>query len=159
MIVYRGTFDILWLTLASNEALGILDTDYLEDYFGADGQVTVHHVGGATDYPVVMVGQPDQTPGTPNDVFMGQLSLTTVPNGNYEIRARCRDVSGNYSILNSVAAPSGGEQVLPLTFEIKDGVGLHYPMPGSAILFRGGYSGPELARPTFAVELAARPEY
>ena len=38
--IYRGGMTTLWLTLQSNEALGVLDTDYMEDYFGAEGQVS-----------------------------------------------------------------------------------------------------------------------
>jgi hypothetical protein len=149
VIVYRGSFSSLWVTLQSNEQLGILDTDYLEDWAGNDGQVTVHHVEGATDYPVLMVEQPAQTPGTANDVFRGQIDLDAVPDGNYEIRGRCRDIVGNYTILNSVQSPVGGEQVIAMGFEIKAGAGLNYPMPASAVLVRGVY----------VVQLAARPEY
>ena len=159
MIVYRGAFATLWLTLQSNEQLGILDTDYLEDYAGADGQVSAHHIEGATDYPVLMIDQPGQTPGTPNDVFTGQIVLATLPDGYYEIRGRCRDIAGNYTILSSVQTPIGNEQVISMAFEIKDGAGLHYPMPGSAILIRGGYVGPDLGRTTQSFQLAARPDY
>ena len=155
MIIYRGAFATLWITLQSNEQLGILDTDYLEDYAGADGQVTVHHIEGATDYPVLMINQPGQTPGTPNDVFTGQLVLATLPDGNYEIRGRCRDLAGNYTILNSVATPIGDEQVLVMTFEIKPGSGLYYPMPASSLLLRPGFSGPDLARPVLTAALAS----
>lgn len=154
MIIYRGAFATLWITLQSNEQLGILDTDYLEDYAGADAQVTVHHIEGATDYPVLMIDQPGQTPGTPNDVFTGQLVLATLPDGNYEIRGRCRDLAGNYTILNSVATPIGGEQIIVMAFEIKAGSGLYYPMPASALLLRPGFSGPGLARPTLTAALA-----
>ena len=169
MIVYRSSFGTLWLTLSSNEALGVLDTDYLEDYFGADGQVTVHHVEGLTDYPVAMVGQADQTPETPNDVFMGQLALATIPNGNYEIRARCRDITGNYSILNSVDSPIGGEQIITPRFEVKDGAGLHYPAGGPELgrvaITPTGLSRPPLdsrlalSRPTLAVHLTSTLRY
>ena len=148
MIAYRGVFSTLWLTLASNEVLGILDTGYLEDFFGADGQVTVHHIEGGTDYPVVMVEQPAQTPGTANDVFMGQLALASIPDGHYEIRGRCRDTGGNYSILGSVDSPLGGEQVLALPFEVKEGAGLHYPAAGA-----------KLKRPALSFRLTTALEY
>ena len=171
MIVFRGSFTTLWITLQSNEELGLLATDYLEDYFGTDGQITLHHVEGPTDYPVLMIEQPAQTPGIPNDYFLGQIPFASIPDGNYEIRGRCKDVVDNYSILNSVQSPLGGEQTIIITFEIRPvgGVFLYYPMPDSAILVRGGFEGPtlirpvleppQMLRPVLSSPLTARPEY
>ena len=119
--IYRGGMTTLWLTLQSNEALGILDSAYIEDYFGADGQVSLYHIATATHYPVVMVAQADQTPGIDNDVFKGSYLFSLLPNGDYEIRGRVRDVVGNYTILSALQNPSGGEGVQALALTIDAG--------------------------------------
>jgi hypothetical protein len=111
----RGNFTQLWLKLTSDEPLGVLDTDYLEDYFGNDGFITLYHVGTETNYQVSMLPVPGDTPGVDNDVFSGVYSpLSTLPNGAYELRFRCRDPYGNYTISNSVLNPFGDERVLAL---------------------------------------------
>ena len=99
---------------------------------------------------------PGQTPVIPHDVFQGQSTLASLPDGDYEVRGRCRDVAGNYTILSSVQTPIGGEQVLPMDFEIRPGSGLHYPMPASAVLLRAGVAGPDLARAVIAGALASK---
>ena len=122
-IIYRSEFSTLWITLQSNEQLGLLDSDYLEDFFGTQGHITLHHIEGDTDYPVFMIEQVWQTPTIPHDVFKGQTALSNLPDGNYEIRARCRDVGGNYTILSSVQNPVGNEQVFSMGFEVRQGDG------------------------------------
>ena len=122
--VYRGAFATLWITLQANEALGILDSDYLEDYFGNDSQVSLYHIASDTHYPVLMLDQPLATPLIPYDVFKGQIAMASLPDGAYQVRGRCRDVGGNYSILSAVQTPLGGEQVLAMEFDIQPGDGL-----------------------------------
>ncbi len=122
--VYRGAFATLWITLQANETLGILDSDYLEDYFGNDSQVSLYHVDSGTHYPVLMLDQPLATPLIPYDVFKGQAAMASLPDGAYQVRGRCRDVGGNYTILSTVQTPLGGEQVLAMGFDIQPGAGL-----------------------------------
>lgn len=111
----RGNFTQLWIKLTSDEPLGILDTDYLEDYDGNDGFITLHHVATSQDYQLAMLAVPQDTPSIPNDVFQGVYSpLSDLADGEYELRFRCRDPYGNYTISNSVAAPSGEERVINL---------------------------------------------
>jgi hypothetical protein len=122
--VYRGAFATLWITLQANESLGILDSDYLEDYFGNDSQVSLYHVATDAYYPVLMLDQPLTTPLIPYDVFKGQIAMASLPDGDYQVRGRCRDVGGNYTILSAVQTPLGGEQVLALGFDVQPGAGL-----------------------------------
>ena len=136
--IYHGGMTTLWLTLQSNEALGILDTDYIEDYFGADGQISLYHIGTDTHYPVVMVAQPAQTPGIDNDVFKGSYLFSLLPDGDYEIRGRVRDVVGNYSILSAFQAPSGGEGVQALALTIDPGFATLYVIALGPLLIRTG---------------------
>lgn len=165
-VIYRSQFSTLWITLEANETLGILDSDYLEDYYGNDGQVTLHHVDSATDYPVLMVEQVAETPEIPHDVFRGQANLTGLPDGNYQVRGRCRDVVGHYTILSSVQTPFGGELVIALGFEIRAGQGFFYqPFPAGTLaasvaarkLRRPEITGGELTRPTLHRGRLSRP--
>ena len=136
--IYRGGMTTLWLTLQSNEALGILDSAYIEDYFGADGQVSLYHIATDAHYPVVMVAQPDQTPGVDNDVFKGSYLFSLLPNGDYEIRGRVRDVVGNYTILSALQNPSGGEGVQALALTIDAGFASMSLLAMGPLLIRTG---------------------
>lgn len=162
--IYRGQFSTLWITLQANETLGLLDSGYLEDYYGNDGQVSLYHLETDTHYPILMTEQAAETPLIPHDVFRGQASLAGLPNGDFEVRGRCRDTSGNYSILGAVQSPIGGEQVLTLAFEVKAGQGLYYqPFPGGVLaasiaartLARPEINGGTLDRPALAATLQA----
>lgn len=135
---YRGSFTTLIMDLPSNEALGLLDTGYLEDYNGVDGQLTLHHVDTTTDYSLTVTAVPAETPSVDNDYFRGSFTLAGKPNGVYQIRGRCRDTVGNVTILNSIASPAGGEDVRTLTLTILAGTeDFHYIQPGAGVY--GGY--------------------
>ena len=131
MIFYRSDHTTLFIQLDSDEPLGILDTDYVEDYNGVDGQLSVYNVTTTTRTAMVMVSQPAQTPGVDNDVFLGQLPLASLPNGDYEIQGRVRDLIGNHTILTRFNSPIGNETVINMLFEIKDGELI--PRPGAFI--------------------------
>lgn len=114
---YRGLFTEMWVTLRSDEVLGVLDSDYLEDYFGTDGQVTLRYQDG-TFYNVLMNEVPEETPGVAHDVFTGPVDLSIIPDGIYTIQGRVRDIIGNYTILDEVENPIGDERVINLTFTV-----------------------------------------
>lgn len=115
----RGNFTQLWIKLTSDEPLGVIATDYLEDYYGNDGFITLHHVASSTDYQLAMLPVPEDTPEIPNDVFQGVYSpLSDLADGFYELRFRCRDLVGNYTISNSVAAPVGNERIIVLALQL-----------------------------------------
>lgn len=137
-IVYRGLFSTLWITLQASEELGLVAGDYLQDYFGNSGQVSIYHLDTDTYYPLVMIEVPEDTPQIPHDVFVGQTSLAGLPNGAFEIRGRVRDVAGNYSILSAVLSPFGGEQVVALGFSIAPGSGVIFSMSAGGALMRLG---------------------
>ena len=160
--IYRGGMTTLWLTLQSNEQLGILDTVYIEDYFGNDGQVSLYHISTDTHYPVVMVAQPDQTPGVDNDVFTGSYLFSLLPDGDYQIRGRVRDVVGNYTILSAFQNPAGGEGVQALGLTIADGFGTIYVISAGPLVIRtgidtGAHIGPVIAAPLSFGLAAATP--
>ena len=150
MTFYRAAHTTLWLTIQSNESLGVLDSDYIEDYHGADGQLTLHHVATTTDYPVLMAPQPDQTPLIPNDVFRGPVTLATLPDGDYELRGRVRDVTGNYTILSAFASPQGGEDVQAIVLTILPGNGYQLLFSEGATLTTAVVAAEPFNVPVFA---------
>ena len=144
--VYRGSFSTLWITLQSDETLGVLDSDYLEDYFGNDGQISLYHIDTDTYFPIVMIEQPLLTPTIPFDVFRGQIALAGLPNGSFEIRGRCKDELNHYTIIGAVQTPLGGEDLVTLPLQIVDGVGPAIPSGPTGILIRVGITGPAIQR-------------
>lgn len=122
----RGNFTNLLLSVRSNEELGILDSDYIEDYDGTDGYITLKRLydGNRVSYPAVAL--PAETPAIDNDVFQATISLSSLENTVYEVEGRVRDVIGNYTIFGSVANPIGGENITTLTVEIIDGFSVSY---------------------------------
>lgn len=109
MIFNRGTFTEIWFRLASNEALGILDTDYIEDYYGVDGQLTLVHLGTLSEYPVLMSPTVDAVQG---NILSGFKLLAGLDDGDYVLKGRVRDVLGNYTILTDYIVPDLAHTVL-----------------------------------------------
>jgi hypothetical protein len=116
----RGFFTELWITLRSDETLGILDSDYLEDYFGVDGQISLLHESNVR-YTIVMNEVAEETTNVPHDVFTGFLELDSIPNGHYIVQARVRDIANSYTILGEVENPLGTERIINLEFDVADG--------------------------------------
>jgi hypothetical protein len=102
MIFNRLNFTELWLTLDSNETLGVLDTDYIEDYYGVDGQLTLVKQGTLEEYPVLM------NPSNDNTKLSGFIELSSLANGDYILKGRVRDIVGNYTILSGFYLPDAG---------------------------------------------------
>ena len=122
----RGSFTNMQLRIKSNEELGILDSDYIEDYDGVDGYVTLKRVsdGARVSYPATPL--PGETPGINNDVFQITVPLASLNNEVYELEGRVRDIIGNYTVFGSVASPRGDEDLTSLTIEIVDGFSVQY---------------------------------
>jgi len=115
MILFlRGGYQELWLTLASDEPLGILDTAYLEDWSGQDGQVSLLQIQTGQRFPVPMAPAPSGSRVN----FQGWIALSGLLNGVYAIQGRVRDLVGNVTILGGYHAPDGSERVLNLGFEL-----------------------------------------
>lgn len=134
VIFYRQNYSQITLNIASNEELGVLDTGFVEDFNGVDGQLSLLHVATSTRYPVPVSAVPAVTPSIPNDQFRAILSLAGLPDGDYQLQGRVRDVIGNYTILGSFATPSGGERVLAVELRINPGFGSRYIIGGSSPL-------------------------
>ncbi|MCK5643218.1 MAG: hypothetical protein KAJ19_20585 [Gammaproteobacteria bacterium] len=132
----RGTFTNMLLTIKSSEELGILDSDYVEDYDGVDGFMTLKRLSDSqrVSYPTVAV--PDETPGIPNDVWRITVPLASIDNGFYELEGRVRDIAGNYTIFGAVANPIGGEDITTLTLEVIDGFAVQYTYQTSSVTVR-----------------------
>lgn len=120
-VIYGKDKDNLEIKINSNEPLGILDTDRIEDYNGIDGQVSLFHVDSSQRFAVIMSPFPAETPGIDHDVFIGQKQLSLIPEGDYQIQGRVRDVVGNYSILSAFHNPNGNETILMMNFSIEGG--------------------------------------
>lgn len=118
----RAEFNELTLTLSSSKELGVLDNDYIEDYYGTNGQISLYHYDTKQRYYVMMNEVFTETPEIPHDVFRGFLPMSFLPDGVYRIEGRVRSNSGFYTILSEVANPFGNERIIPLDFNIYSGV-------------------------------------
>ena len=126
IIFPRGNHTNVLLWIKSNEALGVLDTSYIEEYFGTDGYITLKTISDDTrvSYPVIAL--PDETPVIDNDMFQATISLSSLENTTYEVEGRVRDIIGNYTIFGAVDTPIGGEDITTLTMQIVDGYATSY---------------------------------
>jgi len=146
-----------WLDLIidSDEELGVLATDYLEDYYGVDGHLTLVHTDTSEEFDIVMN---EVAGGGPydHDHFEGTRDASTMPLGAYEIRGRARDLLGNYTIITAVETPLGGERVITLGFDLIESSGIIYIVFNS--LKRPVLDGPVLQRPTLNGIVLQRPQ-
>ena len=148
---YRGNFSQLWVTLRSDEVLGELSGDYLEDYFGNAGQVSLV-LPDNTRVPLLMSEVVSDTPEIPHDSFTGVVELSGLANGHYAIQGRVRDVIGNYTIIGAVENPFGSERVISLEFDIVPGFGVMVMF--GALKLTGAISFTvKFTRPIFSVPL------
>ena len=138
IVFHRQNFTELWVTLQSNEVLGMLDSDYVEDYYGTDGQVTLYDTARDVRTPIPMTevtGSEDPTPTIPHDVFTGYIDLTTLSDGAYRIEGRVRDVVGYYTILSEVENPIGDERVLLFELQVSSNrIVVNFPTTVSIML-------------------------
>ncbi len=118
---YRAAYHDLVITLSSDKMLGFLTTGYLQNYSGLDGYITLRDQAGvAHDMPMAEVALSAEP--APHEVFTGSLPLSTLPDGQYSVQCRVKDIVGNYTIVGAVASPIGTETVEVITFAIINGV-------------------------------------
>lgn len=122
MLVYRGTGSEVVVELRSDEELGLLDTGYLQDYYGTDGQISLHHLETGTRYALLMAEQPQVTPDVPKDAFIGVMDMTTLPDGEYQVEGLVRDVRGVPTVLSAHSNPPVGAKVTLHEFSLIEGV-------------------------------------
>jgi hypothetical protein len=115
---FRANHAQVAVTLSVNESLGTPDPDYLQDYDGNDGLISLFHAPSAIRYPLLMTEVLTETPDTPHDVFRGFFVLTGKPDGLYLLQGRLRDVVGNFTILGAIANPIGNEAIVDIGFEV-----------------------------------------
>ena len=120
----RANYGQIAITLSADETLGLLDSAYLQDYNGNDGQLSLFNEFTGIRYPVLMGEIPELTPEIPHDVFRGYFQITGRPNGLYWLQGRLRDVVGNYTVLGQVANPIGNERVLNIGIDVVPGFGI-----------------------------------
>jgi hypothetical protein len=119
MLVFnRQSYSELWITIQAGESLSVLDSGYIEDYFGTDGQLTLRNMADDTRISFAMTEDVDETPFVSHDVFTGFVDLTVLPDGIYRVEGRVRDSLGNYRILSDFQNPSGTEDVTLFEIEI-----------------------------------------
>lgn len=108
--------DYLDLYLTSDEELGILDTSYIEDYYGTDGQLTLYCEGTGGEFEIVMA-ESEGGGEAEHDYFTGTVSMWSMPASTYQVRGQVRDVQGNYTVLNSYYQMTG-QNIQELKFKI-----------------------------------------
>lgn len=101
MIFNRAFYNELWFRLESDEMLGLLDSAYIEDFYGVDGQLILKNVNTGQEYSVLMSRQLNGI----SSVFTGYINLNTIPNGDFVLTGRVVDVNGNYRILSDFYIP------------------------------------------------------
>ena len=138
MIFYRSDFTEIWIRIVSNETLGVLNSDYIQDYYGSDGYLTLKNKDTNERFPIAMSPVLVDTPSVSHDVFIGNFDLSSLPNGNYTVEGRVVDLAGNYTILGDFENPLGTEEVSQFNFKIANGDG--FPINVGPISFVGGYS-------------------
>lgn len=114
MAVKKTFLDVI---IDSDEELGLLDTAYIEDFYGVDGYLTLTHVDSGDEFSIVMANVEGGGP-FPNDHFEGTRDATVMLLGLYEIRGRVVDLVGNYTILSAFQNPIGGEDVQSILFNL-----------------------------------------
>lgn len=136
MIFRRYQYSSIVITLTSDEPLGILDSEFIEDASGLDGYLTLLHLTSNQHWQMPMTALPLETPGTASDVFTGSLVLSSLPDGAYQVLGRVRDLAGNHTTLTAGSNP--GDRVIPLEFSIASGDGAVLALPG--LIVRGAYN-------------------
>jgi hypothetical protein len=136
MIFRRDQYSSIVITLTSDEPLGIFDSEFIEDASGLDGYLTLLHVTSNQRWQMPMTAVHLETPGTANDVFTGSLSLSSLPDGAYQVLGRVRDLAGNHTTLT--AGSNSGDRVITLEFSITSGDGAVLSLPG--LVIRGAYN-------------------
>jgi hypothetical protein len=111
LIFYRAQSTELWITIKSNEPLAVLDSGRVEDYFGVDGQLTLHNMDTGTRTAFLVTEDTEITPSIAYDAYTGFVDLTTTPDGIYQVEGRVRDGLGNYRILSDFQNPNGTEDI------------------------------------------------
>ena len=131
MKFYRGTFTTLHVVIRANEPLALLETGFVEDFYGVDDQLTLYHLEtrGRFELLVSPVG----------DGFEGFLPLATLPDGEYEVQGRVRDAIGNATIFNASEVP-GPAQVVPLRVSVLPGYRGTPRVSRGPLLVAGGVS-------------------
>jgi len=122
----RGNFTSAQISIKASEELGLLDTDYVEDYDGVDGYMTLRRLSDDLRVSFPAVAVPAETPDVDNDVWRITVPLASVNNEPYELEGRVRDIIGNYTIFGSVATPIGGEDIESLSIQFIEGFALQY---------------------------------
>lgn len=102
---YRGTYSEAVIEIHSSEELGVLDTGYIESAHGLDGSISVRNVATGDRTDLLMAEINDGPPA--HDFFRGYLNLTGLPNGQYALDFKVRDLFGNVTVVGQVDDPAG----------------------------------------------------
>lgn len=135
---HRANFQQIAFTFTSLEPLGLLETAYLEDVNGVDGQVTLTGPGELR-LSLLVSGMDSE-----HERFRAFLTLDGLPDGQYAVSGRARDVVGN-------------EAVFSLPFALANGLGVVLVLPGMTLAGVVIVDGPPAAQPFVSVQAAVYP--
>lgn len=116
-IFYRDSSNNLGFVFKSDETLGILETDYFEDFYGIDGQLTIRSQATSSELVLTLI----PSTNLPKTEFYGWIPVASLPNGDYTVEGRCKDVVGNYTIITAFQNSIQAQSRVLLGFSIKDG--------------------------------------
>jgi len=127
-VFYKENYSDLTVRLSFTEELAILNTDYIQDYSGVDGQILLYRLSDGSNWPLAMTHVPAATPTVDFDVFEGTITLNTIPDGRYELRGRVVDTLGNYTIISAInpALVIGGERIVNVQIVVVPGFPIVY---------------------------------
>ena len=117
MTVYCNKITYAKLMVTASEELAVLDTDYIENKAGVDGQLTFVHVDSGQTFSIIM-GLVDNQDGISNNYFEGLRAVSDMPLGDYQICGRVVDKGRNYLILSDFDSPNGEEDIQEVLFEL-----------------------------------------
>ena len=152
MRFYRGAFTTLHVLIRVSEPLALLETGFVEDFYGVDDQLTLYHLESRRRFELLMTN-------TPEGNLEGYYSLDALPNGVFEVQGRMKDALGNATIFNAVETPGPGA-VLPLRVSVLPGTPQTPRVSEGPLFVAGGVSlGLPFtpARLTRRVDLSAAP--
>lgn len=146
---FRGQYAEAVLEIHSSEELGLINTGFLEDAYGTDGQISVRNMDTGIRYPLLMAEVSDG--GPPHDYFRGYLPLASVPNGPYALDFRVQDPRGNVTIVGALETGGTADRYQSIEFAIAPGFGVSIKLPSLHMI-----RAPTLVVPTRAAHLYAR---
>lgn len=113
MRFFRSNFAQIAIAIQTNEALGLLQTDYIEDIDGIDGQLSIVSSTGVKRSFLVSVISNELS----GCLLQGRINLSLIGDGFYSIQGYARDTLGNITAIFQEIEIRNGVQFVPTTFK------------------------------------------